>query len=393
MANLGRYEILRELGRGGMGVVWHARDTSLSREVALKVIKPDLVSPEYLRRFEIEAKATAGLNHPNIVTLYDRGEIDGHCFIAMAYVEGRTLEKILEQHGTLPPDDTLQILRQAAKALDYTHEKNVFHRDIKPANLMIRPDGHLVVMDFGIAKAMSLDSHNSSRLFGSPRYMAPEQLRFERPTRYLDQWSLAVMAYQMFSGQLPFADSGEGPFFAILNEEPVSLDAVVPSIPKPASQVIAKALSKNPSDRYANCSAFVEALALGLRPGYEETAVIGKESLPVPQPLTQPLTQPKSQPSNSKWIAGAVILLAAAVLAAGIWAIKGSKPQGPAGGDIQAADTVPTGPGAEPFRNPRDGAVYVRVPRGTFRFGCSIGDTECNDVHRNTEGTSAGIQG
>ena len=225
MAQFGRYEIIRELGRGGMGVVFHARDTDLGREVALKVMKPDSSwteeqATEFRRRFEIEAKATAALHHPNIVTLFDRGEVNGIPFMAIAFVEGETIEALLKRRAKLPVDEVVRILRPVASALDYAHSKNVIHRDIKPPNIMIQSNGHVFVMDFGIAKAVHVDAKNSSKLFGSPRYMAPEQLRFEKATKFIDQWSLGVVAYEMLAGRAPFAETEEGPYFAILNSEP-----------------------------------------------------------------------------------------------------------------------------------------------------------------------------
>ena len=264
MEQFGKYEIIRELGRGGMGVVFHVRDTDLGREVALKVMKPDSSwteqeSTEFRRRFEIEARATAALDHFNIVTLFDRGEVNGVPFMAMAFVEGETLEALLKRRGgTLPVDEAVRILRPIGRALDYAHSRNVIHRDIKPANIMIRHDGHVLVMDFGIAKAAHVDTRNSSKLFGSPRYMAPEQLRFEKPGKAIDQWSLGVMAYEMLSGAWPFPESPEeGPYYAILNSPP----AVMAGLPDELNEAVGKALEKRAEARYGSCSAFVEALA------------------------------------------------------------------------------------------------------------------------------------
>jgi serine/threonine-protein kinase len=266
MTVIGKYRIIAELGRGGMGIVYKAEDLDLGRTVALKILSPstDLTPDqhrEYSRRFEVEAKATAALHHPNIVTLFDRGEVDGVRYLAMAYVDGQTLDAILRTKRILTVEETVSLLKPIAQALDYAHGNNVIHRDIKPSNIMVQhSDGRPLLADFGIAKATLIDSRQSTVVLGTAAYMAPEQLRFEPPTAAVDQWALAVVAFQLLTGRLPFPQTGDALFYAILNLPPAWPDDK-PSTPLRASrEPIVRALSKDPRDRFASCAEFISAL-------------------------------------------------------------------------------------------------------------------------------------
>jgi serine/threonine protein kinase len=396
MTTFGRYEIIRELGRGGMGVVFQARDTDLGREVALKVMRPDSLwtdeqSTDFRARFEIEAKATAALHHPNIVTLFDRGEVNGLPFMAMAFVDGETLEEVLKKQGRFGLHEMIHILRPVANALDFAHSKGVIHRDIKPPNIMIQHDGHVLVMDFGIAKAVNFAPAESSRLFGSPRYMAPEQLRFEVPTKGIDQWSLGVVAYEMLAGHAPFPDASvETLCYAILNSEPAALEGSGQINP-----AIARALAKQPGWRHESCTAFVDALAAPDEPQPGRVTIPAKYEPPPAVAEVVPTAAPKA---DAFWFV-AVGLISILVAGAGLFFIFRSgahldNPNDRAGG-VEEGPHRPHDSRSTPARvasklpegllslvNPKDELTYVWVPRGRFRMGCSDGDFECQaDEH------------
>ena len=207
---LGKYIILEEIGRGGMGAVYKARDVELNRIVAIKVLSPYLVGePHLVQRFMREARLAANLDHPNIVTIYDIGGEGGYYYFAMKYLAGRPLKEILAERAPLPLPDVVAIVRQLAAALDYAHEQNLIHRDVKPGNVIVGDDGHVTLTDFGLAKvAENLKLTASGEAIGTLEYMAPEQARGEVDKRS-DIYSLGVMAYEMIAGRLPFQGSNQ----------------------------------------------------------------------------------------------------------------------------------------------------------------------------------------
>jgi len=241
---LGRYEILSQIGAGGMGEIYLARDTTeLDRAVAIKVLSPELASDaERLRRFIQEAKTASSLNHHNIVTIYEIGETDSTRFIAIEYIEGETLRQRMA-HSFPSLRESLNISIQIASALAAAHRAGVVHRDIKPENVMIREDGMVKVLDFGLAKPMgqvesqlSADSEAATRAFrntapgmivGTVQYMSPEQARGLPVDERTDIWSLAVILYEMMAGRVPFAGETTSDVIAnILTKEPVALTLV-----------------------------------------------------------------------------------------------------------------------------------------------------------------------
>ncbi len=258
--NLGRYEIVGELGRGAMGVVYKAKDPLIDRMVAIKTINLQSLPPdkkkEYEARFYQEAKAAGRLSHPNIITIYDLGENDGIAYIAMELLEGRELQHLLEDGKRLSVDDALNIAIQVASGLAYAHEHGIVHRDIKPSNIMVLQGKRIKIADFGIARMeSSLLSTKTGLLMGSPLYMSPEQIKNERIDLRSDIFSLGILFYQMVTGRLPFrGDNAHTVMFQIVQEEPPKPSSLNPDVPPVLDAIIAKCLAKRPDDRYQDAN-------------------------------------------------------------------------------------------------------------------------------------------
>ena len=235
-------EVLDLVGTGGMGAVYTARQTKLDRIVALKVVRPDISgSEEFAKRFEREAKALARLNHPNIVSIYDFGNVDGIFYYIMEYVDGTNLAEI-SVDGTLRPSETLEIVSQVCGAIQYAHENGVVHRDIKPTNILLNSEGSVKIADFGLAKLYSPDDNShqltqTRQVFGTPNYMAPEQIEASKEVDHrADIYSLGVVFYELLTGELPLGRFD--PPSAKINVD-VRLD-----------EVVLRALEKHPERRY-----------------------------------------------------------------------------------------------------------------------------------------------
>ena len=258
----GKYKILKELGRGGMGVVYKAKDSRLKRIVALKFLPPDLTKdPEAKERFIQEAQAAAALDHPNICTVYEVDEEKDQTFISMAYVEGRSLKDRVNS-GALDVEEAVGIAVQVAEGLKEAHEKGIVHRDIKPANIMLTEKGQAKITDFGLAKlSWGADLTKTSTVMGTVAYMSPEQARGEEVDHHTDIWSLGAMLYEMLTGKHPFQKSHEQALiYSILNEEPKPLSFFRSDIPKYIEQVVNKALEKDLEHRYQNVGEFIQDL-------------------------------------------------------------------------------------------------------------------------------------
>jgi len=249
----GRYEIIEELGKGGMGVVYKAEDTKLKRTVALKFLPPTFrADPSTKERFVNEAQAASKLDHPNICTIHEIDETDdGQMFIAMAYYEGETLKEKI-QHGSLDLSVVLDITTQIAQGLSKAQSKGIVHRDIKPANIIVTEDDVAKIIDFGLAKLSSTAGlTRTGTTIGTVNYMSPEQARGEAVDHRKDIWSLGVVFYEMLTGQLPFkGDHEQAVVYSILNKEPEPITSLRTGVPAELEQIVFKALAKNPKDRY-----------------------------------------------------------------------------------------------------------------------------------------------
>ena len=254
---LGRYEVVGELGQGAMGIVYKARDPLIDRVVAIKTINLGLAldeKEEYEERFYQEAKAAGRLNHPNIVTIYDVGRTGDVAYIAMEFLQGRELRDIMNEAGKLPVDQTLDIVAQVALGLAYAHEHDIVHRDVKPSNIMVIRDGLVKITDFGIARmASSTVRTQTGMVLGSPKYMSPEQVMGKAIDQRSDIFSLGVMLYEMLTGQTPFkGENVNAIMYQTLNTVPVPPGKLNPAVPEMVNFIVAKALAKGADDRYQN---------------------------------------------------------------------------------------------------------------------------------------------
>lgn len=232
-----------------MGIVYKAQDTVLDRLVAFKVLPQALTENEQaITNFMREAQAAAKLNHPNIVTVYDTGEQQGHYYIAMEHVEGTTLKEILRRRGPVSPAGILHVLIQISEALAYAHEKKVVHRDVKPANAMWTRDKTVKLMDFGLAKIVEEARNNTTVVAGTPYYMSPEQTLGKNVDHRTDIYSLGVTAFEMATGTVPFKD-GNIPYHHV-HTPPPRIDELQPDLPPVLSQIVARCLEKDPAARY-----------------------------------------------------------------------------------------------------------------------------------------------
>ncbi len=263
----GRYEIVGELGRGAMGVVYKAMDPVIGRTVAVKTIRlseegTGLSRPELLTRFQTEARAAGLLTHPNIVVVFDAGEEDGLYYITMELVEGKSLQALLDDGHGFPLPRTLRIMEQTCSALQFAHERNVIHRDIKPANLMLTADDTVKVTDFGTAKILQFGTvQQTAHVMGTPSYMSPEQVKGRAVDGRSDIFSLGVMLYEMVTGEKPFPGQNiTTVIYKIVNEDPVPPRQINPSIHPGISAVVMRALEKEPDQRYQSCREMLEDL-------------------------------------------------------------------------------------------------------------------------------------
>ena len=263
-----QFQLQGLIGRGGMGIVFKARDAALERDVALKVLAFDpVMHPDAFVRFEREARLAARLDHPNIVPIFSVGQGDGVAFYTMRFVRGGSLEALVAREGPLPLDHAVRLLRDVASALDFAHEQGVVHRDIKPANILLSDSGHAMVADFGIARAFTGDAVTSTSgshtgVVGSPAYMAPEQWRGDRPDGRADQYALGVLAFELLSGMRPFRDVSMQELLRMhLGEAPPALESVRRGLPPRVGRAIHRAMAKEPADRFPSAASFVAAVA------------------------------------------------------------------------------------------------------------------------------------
>ena len=256
---IGKYEIIDVLGRGGMGVVYRARDSRIGRNVAIKTLTEGFSgNPEMLKRFYQEAGHTGNLRHSNIVIIYDFGDEDGLPYIVMEYLDGEPLDRLIRENATLHLYEKLNIVEQVCAALAYAHTQGIIHRDVKPANIIVQRDGLVKLLDFGIARTgerqVGLSMTRTGTLVGTPAYMAPERLGGDSLDGRSDIFSVGVVLYQLLSGALPFDAEYPEILNQIFNQEPPPLEQYLPSYPPQLNQILEHALAKKSQDRYSSAS-------------------------------------------------------------------------------------------------------------------------------------------
>jgi hypothetical protein len=352
-ATLGKYEIRREVGRGGMGIVYEGYDTVIHRRVALKTLVSELFkgteADVYLGRLKREAQAAGRLNHPNIVAVYDFGEEpltdtshDGPrmAFIAMEFVEGRELSSFLGGSERFPLAAIVRIMSQLLDALEYSHKNGVVHRDIKPGNIIVLADGSVKVADFGIARIESSTLTQAGTVMGSPSYMSPEQFLAQTVDGRSDLYSAGVVLYELLTGEVPFAGSFSNVMHKVLNEQPSPPSVLNVNAPRAADQLLARALAKRPAERFQTAAEFKQAMLAQLAPSADASA---PQSAPLPAGSAEAANQATTLRQASTGVSRrAALAIAACVLVIGLgslWMLLRTRP--PAERLARATSVVP----------------------------------------------------
>jgi serine/threonine protein kinase len=335
----GEYEILGELGRGGMAAVFLAREIALDRKVAIKLISPSFLDgAEAVERFKREARTAASLSHPGVIPIYGVRETDRALYFVMKYVHGRTLASILRSAGPLPVTLVRAVLTSVANALDYAHRNGVIHRDIKPGNIMVDTEGHVMVTDFGIAKVVDSQGLTmTGRTIGTPAYMSPESCVGREVSGASDQYALGVVGYELLAGRNPFlADTSVGIMYAHVHESPQPIGELRPDCPPEMASAIMRMIDKNPAARFPTLKEAAQAIQ-GTA-GLDEMAVVSLGALaasrgqspdlltPTPVPRRTPVTPTSAtgmmRKKTTAWLLVAtVVILGSAVL--GLWYLVG----------------------------------------------------------------------
>ena len=261
----GRYQVLAKIGGGGMADVWLAEDAHLQRRIALKVLHRRFAQDrEFVMRFQREAEAAAGLQHPNVVSVYDRGEFDGTYYIAMQYIEGPTLKQLIDSGITI--EQGVAVIRQVLGAAGYAHRQGIVHRDLKPQNVIVDPEGKAVVTDFGIARAGVSEITQTGSVMGTPHYLSPEQAQGFEVTAVSDLYSIGVMLYEALTGRVPFeGESAVAVAMKQVSQMPQRPSSIQPRVSPALDAVVMRALEKDPGQRFQSADAFIAALDQAMR--------------------------------------------------------------------------------------------------------------------------------
>ncbi len=308
-----RYRVLRRLGSGGMADVYCAEDTQLGRNVALKLLYERFAEDsEFVERFRREASSAAGLQHPNVVQVFDRGEWNGTYYIAMEYLHGRNLKQVVRDHGALDPALAVDLVIQILKAARFAHQRGIVHRDIKPHNVIVDDEGRAKVTDFGIARAAASEMTETGSIMGTAQYLSPEQAQGHPVDARSDLYSIGIVLYELLTGSPPFdAESTVTIALKQVSEEPVPPMQLDPAVSPALDAVVMRALRKDPDARFQDADEFIAALESAMAGRYVETVAVAEDPVDVLE---------EEDRRNWRRIALiALVLLALAALAIGAW--------------------------------------------------------------------------
>ena len=345
IADIGKYHILELVGEGAMGVVYKAKDSVLDRTVAVKVMNDAIARQDELRtRFLREAQAAASLQHPNVVSIYDLGEVDGHLFIAMEFVTGADLEALMQTHEPLSLQEKLDIIIDVLTGLTFAHKRGIVHRDVKPANIRIAEDGRAKLMDFGVAHLTTSQLTSTGASLGTPVYMSPEQITGGKATPATDVFAVGAVLYELLTGNKPFdSQTLQGLFYKILSEKPKPIREVMPGLPSALDHIVEKAMAKDAPDRYqsaldmANDLSGVRSMLSG--PGYPSSVSL---SATVEHAIRRSQQAAKVRMVRRELVAGGV-LAAVLVIALAWWQLgKGGAPAPTTASDASRATPATT---------------------------------------------------
>ena len=366
--DIGKYHILELVGEGAMGVVYKARDSVLDRTVAVKVMNDAIARQDELRtRFLREAQAAASLQHPNVVSIYDLGEVDGHLYIAMEFVQGADLEALMRTHEPLSLQEKLDIVIDILSGLAYAHKRGIVHRDVKPANIRIAEDGRAKLMDFGVAHLTSSKLTSTGASLGTPVYMSPEQITGGKSTPATDVFAVGAVLYELLTGCKPFdSQTLQGLFYKILTEKTKPIREVMPGLPSALDHIVEKAMAKDALQRYqsaldmANDLSGVRAMLSG--PSYPSSVSL---SATVEHAIRRSKQAARVRTVRRELIAGGVLVTG--VIVALAWSQMGKR-EAPAPTTVssaapaaRAADSATGAPAAPTVVAPTPSASAARI--------------------------------